>query len=337
MQHGLSLTRLNNNVGTCCYNTKDPSIYKSYDIDPEACRACLDQENNGVYSYRQGVNQKYGLEHSHRLPLVLDLTPNRNCNLTCKICSEYSSSSWVKLKQIKIRSDYNTSIKNFERQIADYDLSQVKEINFSGGETFLNNNISRYINRLESKINFAQCTLRFVSNGTYRLTASIIDLFTKFKLVQARFSFDDIGSGYEYQRPPAVWAQVENHWQYFLDHMPHNTMVAINRTVSILNINRLHLLDKWHAQSFQYSRFQDPIELIDHFAFGPYNINTVPDKLKQLILNSHGNNSRAWSYIKNRPVNDNIHNLKSTINQHDALHHTSLEQFDPDLYRALFI
>jgi len=335
LQHGLSLSK-SSAFGTCCYNNTDPQNYSSYDVDPVACRTCLDQESNGIYSYRQGVNQKYGIVHDHRLPMVLELAPNRNCNLTCKICDEYSSSLWAKLKQIKILPDYNLPVDNLLDKFAQWDLSQIQEINFSGGEPFLNNNIVRYLNTLESRIDFANCTLRFVTNGTGVLTKQITNLLKKFKLVQARFSIDDIEIGYEYQRPPAKWIEVESNWKHFLDHMPHNTMAAINRTVSVLNINRLHLLDKWHEDSFKWSRFQDTIELIDHFAFGEYNVDTVPSALKQLIQHEHGVHSRAWNYVKDRTLNENIDVLQETIRYHDKLHNTNMQQFDPKLYKVLF-
>jgi organic radical activating enzyme len=336
LQHGLALAK-SNTFGICCYNNNDPRSYTSYDVDPIACRACLDQERNGIHSYRQGVNQKYGLVHNHRLPIVLELAPTRNCNLACKICDENSSSSWARLKQTKIYTDYNLSVAKFADKFSQLDLSQVQEINFSGGEPFLNNNLARYLNKLESKIDFENCTLRFVTNGTGKLTGSISNLLAKFKLVQARFSIDDIEQGYEYQRPPAKWSEVESNWKQFLDQMPHNSMASINRTVSVLNINRLHMLDQWYNDNFKQSRFQDPIELIDHFAFGSYKIDTVPRALRELIYNKHGTNSRSWKYIKDRPVNENISKLQETINYHDQLHNTSLQQVDPELYKVLFL
>ena len=330
MQHGLTLSP--GHTGTCCYNPKNPNKYSSYDIDPIGCKTCVDQEDNNIKSYRQGANEQYGLSHSHRSPIVLDFTPNLNCNLTCRICNEQSSSSWAKLKQIKINKNYNISINKFNSTFKDINLNNVKEINFSGGEPLLNNNMLKYLSTFEDKIDFSNCTLRFSTNTTVPLTTKMSNFFLKFKLVLARFSIDDIGAGFEYQRYPAKWDQCQFNWQHFLETMPHNTIPAINRTVSILNIRRLHLLDQWHANYLQ-TNSGDPIELVDHFAFGNYGLDYLTPALKKNIqLNGPG---RAWDYVKHRePIANNY--LRHLIQQQDTLHNTSLEEFDTELYRIIF-
>lgn len=330
MQHGLTLSP--GHTGTCCYNRNNPNSYSSYDIDPIGCKACVDQENNNIKSYRQGANEQYGLSHSHRSPIVLDFTPNLNCNLTCRICSEEASSSWAKLKQIKINKNYNISINKFNSAFNDINLNNVKEINFSGGEPLLNNNILKYLSTFENKIDFSTCTLRFSTNTTVPLTTKISEFFLKFKLVLARFSIDDVNTGFEYQRYPATWNHCEANWQLFLNTMPHNVIPAINRTVSILNIRRLHLLDQWHTKYLQ-TRFNDPIELIDHFAFGPYSLDHIPLALKQDIQ-SNGS-IRAWNYVKEREPGHTVR-LQTVIQQHDAMHNTLLKDFDPELHKFIF-
>jgi hypothetical protein len=330
MQHGLTLYP--GHIGTCCYNRKNPSVYSNYDIDPIGCKACIDQENNNIKSYRQGVNEQYGLLHSHRSPIVLDFTPNLNCNLVCKICNEESSSSWAKLKQIKIHKNYNVSVDNFKSVFNDIDLSNVKEINFSGGEPLLNNNIYRDLSTLEDQVDFSNCTLRFSTNATVPLTPKISKFFLQFKLVLARFSIDDIGHGFEYQRYPAKWDQCESNWQLFLNTMPHNVIPAINRTVSVLNIRRLHLLDQWHTNYLQ-TRFGDAIELVDHFAFGQYSLDYLTPALKESI--QLAGTGRAWDYVKSREPNT-VNHLQHTFQQYDIMHNTSLKDFDPELFRIVF-
>jgi hypothetical protein len=332
MQNGLSVS-LGNKVGVCCYNRNNPSKYSTYDIDPVGCSACIDQERNGIKSYRQGANERYGIEQSHQNPIVLDVTPNFNCNLTCKICNEKSSSSWAKLKKIKIQRSYNISQSQFKTTFDNLDLSYVREINFSGGEPLLNNNIIKYIGSLEDKIDFAKCTLRFSTNGTQLLTDKLVDFFLKFKLVLARFSLDDIEEGFEYQRYPANWKAVQSNWVLFLNTMPHNVIPSINRTVSILNIHRLHQLDAWHAL-YPTTQFGDPIELLDHFVFGEYGLHSMPPGLKEHIkLSGH---NRAWSYVKNRPTTTNIAGLRDAIQTHDKNHNTSLRDYDTELYNIIF-
>jgi hypothetical protein len=334
IKHGLTFNS-NNSYGTCCYNPTNPSMYTSDKIDPINCRACIDQESNNIFSYRQGANQKYGLEHAHQLPIVLDVMPNKNCNLACKICGPGYSSTWAKLKNIKIDSTYNVDLSDFKNAFNHIDLSQVREINFSGGDPFLNNNIKRYIDQLSDCLDFSKITLRFSTNGSYQLNSKLTDFFLQFALVQGRFSLDDINEGHEYQRWPSKWTQWETNWKLFLENIPHNMIPSINRTISLLNINRLHLLDNWHQQ-YQTSKFGDPIELIDHYAVGLYGLNNLPAALKEHISDHCDIHARAWGAIKNRPTTTDINKLKQTIVDHDQLHNTLLSEFNPDLYNIIF-
>jgi hypothetical protein len=336
INHGLAINSNRDSFGTCCYNPMAPANYTLYNIDLVNCRACLDQENNNIFSYRQGSNQKYGLEHQHQSPIVLDLTPNKNCDLACKICNSDSSSTWAKLEKIKIDPTYNINVADFKNRFNNIDLSYVQEINFSGGEPFLNNNIKRYLDSLSDRFNFSKITLRFSTNGSHKLNSKLIDFFLQFALVQARFSLDDIGSGHDYQRWPSKWEQWESNWNNFLRNMPHNVMPSINRTISLLNVNRLHLLDNWH-QNYQTSKFGDPIELIDHYAFGSYSLDHLPKALKEHIGQQRDVYSRAWSAVKHRPTITDFSDLQQTIVKHDQLHNTSLREFNPDLYNIIFL
>jgi len=333
MRNGVSV--LGPKIGTCCYNRQDPRLNHDYNIDPVHCKACIDQEANNIFSYRQGVNQKYGSDFVPGKIIVLDLTPNITCNLACKICNENASSTWSKIKQIKFDRKNNIGFDNFVENLSKFDLSDLREINFSGGEPWLRNNIQRYLERLEHRVDFGKVILRFSTNGTVKLNKTLSDFFCRFHMVVARFSLDDIGPWHEYQRHPSQWAQWLKIWSDFVDNHPHNVIFAINRTVGILNISRLDRLDTW-IQDYKFSRFGDPVELIDHFVYGPYSLDNLTSGLKDYILESQGLSSRAWAYVKNRPTVENNFALRSHILAQDSLHGTDLARLDPGLYSAIF-
>lgn len=332
MQHGLSL--IGKRIGVCCFNHQSPKNYSGLDIDELNCRACVDQENNKIFSYRQGANEKYGLTHPHKLPIVLDVVPNINCNLACRTCSEIRSSTWARHKQIKISKTANNSVAEFLHRLSEFDLSQIQEINFSGGEPMLNNSMIKYLQPLSARIDFSNVVLRYTTNGTYPLTDKLEKFFLQFKLVQPRFSLDDIGAFHEYSRWPSKWPEWEAIWKDFLNRMPHNVMPVINRTVSILNIHRLHYLEQWHLQ-YRLSRYGDDIQLLSHFAFGEYSLDNMTPELKELAMNSPGQSSR--DYVTNRPAG-NAHRtmLQQHIMQQDQIHGTDLKTVDPKLYHAIF-
>lgn len=332
LQHGVTIN--GNHLGTCCYNSHSP-FGDTYQVDPIHCKVCIDQENNGIFSYRQGANQKYGFDHPRHSLLVLDVTPNINCNLACGICSEFSSSTWAKFKSIKIDSKINVSYRDLNTLVRNFDLSGLREINFSGGEPWLNNNIQRYIEPLEAHVDFSKVTLRFSTNGTQPMSSKLNNFFSKFQLVLARFSLDDIEQYHEYQRYPSKWNHWESNWKNSIVVFPSNTIPSINRTVSIFNIARLSQLEQWHSQ-FSFTASGDPIELIDHFAFGTYSLDFMPQLLREHVLTTQGEQSRAWSYIKNRKSSLNNKNLMNYINDQDRLRNTNLQNTDPLLYSLIF-
>jgi hypothetical protein len=337
LKHGLciSQTPTGINEGVCCYNRK--TNYKSDIVNEIDCKVCMDEEKViNMRSYRQGVNEEFSeyINVNTNEIVVLDITPNLTCNLTCKICDEASSSSWAKLKKIPIDKSYNLSFDNFTKVLDTYNLSNLKTINFSGGEPFLNNNLIKYINLLADKTDFSKINLRFSTNGTVRLNDDLSNFFNQFKLVLARFSLDDIGAGHEYHRYPANWKDWENNWKYFLSNFPVNVIPSINRSVGLLNLNRLHLLDSWH-RDYQFTKLSDQIELIDHFVYGPTSIDHISQSVKDHILSAHGSSSRAWKYISNR-IPGNINLVLDYITNIDKLHQQSFEEYDSEMYRILF-
>jgi pyruvate-formate lyase-activating enzyme len=333
IRHGLRV--VDGTFATCCYNNQNPFAATSDDIDPVHCRSCIDQELNGLQSYRQGANQRFGLTHDHASTIVLDITPNRNCNLACRICDEWSSSTWSRIKDISIPKNYNASVEEFSKLFDTVDLSCVEEINFSGGEPLLNNNLTRYLEPFSNRIAFDQITLRFSTNGTIRFEPKMLEFLSRFKLVLARFSIDDVGVAFEYQRWPAKWDQVENNWRHFLKNMPHQTIPALNRTVSLLNIARLSEMDAW-AEQYSQTISGDAIELVDHFADGSYSLDHLTEPLKTMVLRRCGEHSKSWQYVARRPVTNSVESVKIAVQQHDQLHGTQLQTQDPELYHAIF-
>lgn len=329
MRHGLRL--VDQAVETCCFNRTDPRTHRSLDIDPVNCAACVQQEAMGLQSYRQGANQRWGLDHDHDLPLVLDVSPNRNCNLACRICDEYSSSTWARLKSWPIPDFYNQTPEQWQTRLAEFDLSRVQEINFSGGEPLLNRNLVRYLGRLESAMDFSKISLRFSTNGTIEFSDQVLEFLSRFRLVQARFSIDDIGPWYEYQRGPSRWPEVEHNWQHFLDNLPSTVMPAINRTISVFNISRLEALNQWLGQ-WPKSRWGDTIELVDHFAEGVYHVNTFTQPVRDLVRQR---SALGWQLIQDQPSVPDRPDLREALLAHDQLQRHSLEDVDPELYQAI--
>ena len=333
MKHGVNYFK-NILTGPCCYNMSH-KINQDYTIDPIHCKICLDEEAANLTSYRMGANAQYGFDHPDNSIINLEITPNINCNLTCKTCNETRSTSWAKIKNIPINSSINLHPKDFKILLSTYDFTNLQTINFSGGEPFLNNNIERYLLLLADQIDLSKTILRFSTNGTIKINKRIKSQFEKFKLVLARFSLDDVNHGHDYLRYPSKWEEWVNVWEHFLDNIPSNVMPSINRTVGILNINRLTLLDEWH-KDYKKTRLGDPIELLNHYCEGPLSLKNITPAMKGYLLDKHGQNSIQWDFIKSiQPINNNKQTLEY-IQYLDKLHNQSFKEYDPELYSIMF-
>jgi len=332
MKHGVYFFK-NQLKGPCCYSSSG-LVNQEYQIDPVHCQKCINEEAAGLQSYRQGVNSNYGFDYRENQIISLEITPNVNCNLTCKTCTEVSSTAWAKLKSIPINNSINQSPDDLRNFLSKFDLSKLKIINFSGGEPFLNNNIVKYIKSIEHLVDLSNITLRFSTNGTIRINQKLYDTLSKFKLVLARFSLDDIGEGHEYIRYPSVWTAWESNWEHFINNSPSNVIVSINRTVGILNLNRLNLLNHWHKK-YQWTKFNDPIELLDHYCHGELALKNITLKAKNFILDTHGEDSIQYKFIKHiSPAVDN-QKMLAYIAKLDQYHNTEMKKYDLDWYNAL--
>ena len=222
---------------------------------PASCGYCKKIEDSGGASRRQGSNQWFqdnGLDNTTVEFVRLDYWVGDLCNLACAICGPAYSSVWKQQLQIPIEQR-KTVVNDFWK---DLDLDQLRYVHFNGGEPLLNREHVRFLQALPNK---SQTVINYNTNGTVRPSEELKSLWLEFKLVEVVFSIDDIGARFEYQRWPAKWDQVQDNLQWYIDQGNHNSMYAVNTTVSWLNNHNLPQLDQWLEKNFACTRFTDPI------------------------------------------------------------------------------
>jgi MoaA/NifB/PqqE/SkfB family radical SAM enzyme len=206
----------------------------------------------------------------------IDYWTGDTCNLTCAICGPYSSSAWkteLKLPVIERKQTVNYAWK-------DLDLTKLKYIHFNGGEPLLSKEHVQFLMAVPNK---DQVHINYNTNGTIQPSDELLELWSKFKLVQIDFSIDDIEERFEYQRYPAEWNRVTENLQWFIDTCPVNCMFAVNTTVSVLNVNHLDKLNSWLADNFYTNRVTDPIEYRQQMAVGLFSIETYNDNRTKIV------------------------------------------------------
>lgn len=189
------------------------------------CAKCFYEEDNGIKSIRQQINERYnadkvGLEY-------LEISFDNICNLTCDGCSELWSTEWAKKK------NPNAKKKNYLRSTTEISRvpDSIKEILFMGGEPLMTN---RHYKLLCKVKNPAAVSLTYNTNGTFLLKDQHIDLLKQFKNVKFLISIDGIGVLNEKVRHGSKWNDVMK----FIDQVKANEFDYIIH--SVLHKNNWH-------------------------------------------------------------------------------------------------
>jgi MoaA/NifB/PqqE/SkfB family radical SAM enzyme len=242
---------------------------------PETCRKCWNEEDSGRTSKRMHTLDR--LKHilkedewsTNTKPLMfLDLKLGNICNLKCRICGSWSSSqfaaeeiSFTPREEQKSSHAYKMlragawpkENNHFWQQI-DNVLTNIKYIEFTGGEPFM---IDQHFDMLQGIVDrgiAGQVEIHYNTNGTLFPDRGP-DIWKHFKTVEIAFSVDDIGSRFEYQRSNASWGTVKeniNRFRIMRERMP-NLQLQCCTTVNVFNVRYLDEVALWIAlQDFDF-------------------------------------------------------------------------------------
>jgi MoaA/NifB/PqqE/SkfB family radical SAM enzyme len=282
---------------------------------PQTCRKCWREERSGRVSKRMHTLDR--LKHmladetewtAEAKPLMfLDLKLGNICNLKCRICGSWSSSTfateelnWLGPDANKKASHHYTMLKQGAwprenptfwseiEQVSD----QIQYIEFTGGEPFM---IQEHFDMLQGLVDRGlahRIEIHYNTNGT-QWPEQGPDIWRHFRTVEIAFSIDDVGARFEYQRTNAVWAEVEANiarFQQLRQELP-NIRLQVCSTVNVFNVLYLPELAAWnYAQGFDYVYWN-----MMHEAYY-FSISTLPEAAKRDIaaqLRNSGSDSDA--------------------------------------------
>lgn len=243
--------------------------------EPEGCRACWDEEAAGITSMRQhrenlarwnSHKEKYASRYEDPKIVSLDLKFSSLCNLKCRICGPYCSSTWLKESldtgdyhehTIKIFSKY--SERKFINKEENFDifkklLPNLHILEFYGGEPLMQPEHGRIMSILESYPNVEDLKLElfYNTNGTI-FDEKVVNVWNKMGLVELNISLDDIGDRFEYQRHPAKWLEVLENIKKFKTHCNENVKINLYCTVSLYNIFYIDEFIKYNKDHLKLS------------------------------------------------------------------------------------
>jgi MoaA/NifB/PqqE/SkfB family radical SAM enzyme len=268
---------------------------------PQTCRKCWKEERAGRTSKRMHTIDRL----KHMLPdqewtadakplMFLDLKLGNICNLKCRICGSWSSSTFAteELQHLMRNEDrkdnhhyhmlrqgaWPRENQQFWNEIAGIS-DQIQYIEFTGGEPFM---IQEHFNLLQGLVDrglAGNIEIHYNTNGT-QWPENAEAIWKHFKIVEIAFSIDDVSERFEYQRSNAVWTEVITNIEKFreLRSRHSNIRLQICCTINVFNVYYLETVAKWileQRMDFIYWNMM-------HDAYF-FSISSLPERAKHAI------------------------------------------------------
>ena len=264
---------------------------------PQTCRKCWNEERSGRTSKRMHTINR--LEHivtdtewtADAKPLVfIDFKLGNICNLKCRICGSWSSSSFA-AEEIRFegKDSFHYQMlkqgawpRKNQRFWEDIDklMDQVRYLEFTGGEPFMIQEHFALLERMVAKGIAHNVEIHYNTNGTH-YPENAEEIWKHFKTVEVAFSIDDVDERFEYQRDNAIWSEVNTNMDRFEQLRKRNTNIQLQvcSTVNVFNVMYLEGLANWiDKRSFDFVYWNMLHEAYYH------SVGTLPELAKQVAI-----------------------------------------------------
>ena len=233
---------------------------------PDTCKKCWAVEDSGGKSKREYTLDR--LEHmgisdewtSDAKPLMfVDFKLGNICNLKCRICGSWSSSSYAteevqQFPTARRKSSFPYKMieqgrwpreqQSFWEEMS-ANVDNIRYLEFTGGEPFMIKEHFQFLETLVEKGVAGNIEIHYNTNGTMFPDAKHI--WKEFKLVEIAFSIDDVDERFEYQRKNAIWSEVNDNIRKFreLKQELGNIVLQVCSTINVFNVMYLEGLAHW--------------------------------------------------------------------------------------------
>lgn len=187
---------------------------------------------------------------SHSLPIDMHVDLGNHCNLACKMCEPWASSS-IAAQQVKwgiessrkyLGTDWTRDDRvwhSFLEQLLA--IPKLKNLHFMGGETLINRRLPDLVDFLTAHQRFDIC-LSFVTNGTV-YPHELIEKMSRFARLGIEVSIETMTEHNQYQRQGTDNATVMRNINLFRQwDNGDNITVALRPAPSILSVGNYHTL-----------------------------------------------------------------------------------------------
>ena len=294
------------------------------------CSTCWKLEDSGNPSERQIHNNTFDYYADRDLELIeqdarngqyqtkiVKLSASNLCNGTCVTCNHTASSAWAALENRPI--DYK---KIPESTLDNIDWKEITQLSFVGGEPLLEKKNFQILQNLIEQHN-TDCFVSIVTNGSVELSATQVDILSKFPKLNICLSIDGVANSFEYMRWPLQWNTLTKNINLFKQQAQH---VSVSCMISNLNVMHFdQIIDFFKEQDIDYLCKQ--IDYPSYFAPG-----NLPPDYKQLVLK---HNSKHQDLIQGflqcgQYSPELFQRCWTEINRQDSLKKINIENYLPE-------
>lgn len=297
---------------------------------PSECNSCWNKEDLGIKSLRQYMIKRYedrglwedfkkNIQNNKKYPVELDLKLGNFCNLSCRMCSSYSSSKYqTEFKKIYQDTGIDYGIDQHEKdykQNSWYDTEEfynffvdvvengLTEIKFTGGEPMIIPNVKKVIDYICKNDKAKNIYLSIITNAT-KVDQEWIKKFLQFIHTNINVSIDGVGETYEYIRYPVVWEKIYNNLKLLSTNQQWKLQCTITFTLQNYNILQSYKMIELSRQ-LNFNLNAIPLDTPSYL-----DVRNAPESLKEDALKIVDNIN---------PINENeksfINTFRKKINQ----------------------
>lgn len=228
---------------------------------PADCERCWSEERAGRTSKRMHtlerlkhmIEDKEWTEHAEPLQF-LDLKLGNICNLKCRICGSWSSSTYAS-EEIRHQPDKKNNYHYVMMKLGRWPreetrfwsdlekhMSGIRYLEFTGGEPFMIQEHFDLLRKLVTAGHAGQIEIHYNTNGTV-FPAGAEDIWRHFRHVEVAFSIDDVAERFEYQRSGATWLGVNANLELFREMRARNNNMTLQVCTTVNAFNVMYLPD----------------------------------------------------------------------------------------------
>lgn len=358
-EHGFD----NRTGGPCCYlpipGAKTSHLMRAHPIYQEIkhefeqgrwhadyCQRCQTVEQAQTPGTTVGLSKRQSVANwpnrpgiPHDALRMLTVDTGRLCNIQCRSCNPYLSSSWIDEynqlpDDLKKSPDDRVTVKVWPHNPYDYadeDFSHLEFVDLLGGEPMYNTQAFGIVQRILEATK-GDCTLCFTTNATIMLDVDKHKWLKDFRQIHLILSIDAVGAAAEFIRTGSSWSTVERNIDQYLTLS--NIQVEYHPTYSVLNLFEVIDLRQWMYQAgINATPETTYVEYPEHLSYDILDINERQMAVEYLQNHHAGDIGDMVSRSTYRP--DLRQKFHAFMDHTRRYHHMSWQDYLPKLYSLL--